>query len=192
MAKKDRRSLYTEKSIKEALLDALAERDFSKVTVSDVCARTDVHRTTFYLHFESTDEVLRGVIDDMASQLSGALDQFPGCTEEPDGDRMPLCQLIRKETHYRPIFMDPSLREYFAGRLGSRFKEPFVRRVCASMGIAPSQAEYLFWFQLHGCLAVAVHNIELPDEEWSLAKRAIDEVIQRGMLIDSSTKITIS
>lgn len=43
----------------EALERLLAVEDFSQITVSELCKVADVHRTTFYAHYENTVELLQ-------------------------------------------------------------------------------------------------------------------------------------
>ena len=40
--KTDRRTLYTRNVIKDALLEALAEKTFEQITVTDVCRRAEI------------------------------------------------------------------------------------------------------------------------------------------------------
>lgn len=48
--KTDRRTLYTRKVIKEALLELLNEKKFDKISVSQLCQQAEITRTTFYSH----------------------------------------------------------------------------------------------------------------------------------------------
>ena len=45
--KTDRRTLYTRNVIKDALLEALAEKPFEQITVTDVCRRAEITRATY-------------------------------------------------------------------------------------------------------------------------------------------------
>ncbi len=48
----DLRVRRTYKFLWDALLSLMSERDFESVTVTDICHRAMVHRTTFYKHYE--------------------------------------------------------------------------------------------------------------------------------------------
>ena len=56
--KTDRRTLYTRSVIKDSLLEALGEKNFDQITVTDVCRRAEITRATYYLHYQSLTEVL--------------------------------------------------------------------------------------------------------------------------------------
>ena len=55
---KQSRYFETAERMDEAFLDLLADRDLELVTIKDVCARAGVHRSTFYLHYETIDDLL--------------------------------------------------------------------------------------------------------------------------------------
>src|SRR5688572_41733 len=48
----DLRVRRTYKFLWQALLTLMAEQDFESITVTDICERAMVHRTTFYKHYE--------------------------------------------------------------------------------------------------------------------------------------------
>ena len=49
--KTDRRSLKTQKLIKEALAELLTEKELRQITVQEVSDKADIHRVTFYKHY---------------------------------------------------------------------------------------------------------------------------------------------
>jgi AcrR family transcriptional regulator len=57
--KEDLRVRRTYKLLFEALTSLLKESPFEKISVTDICARAMVHRTTFYKHFQDKHELLR-------------------------------------------------------------------------------------------------------------------------------------
>lgn len=79
MRKMDRRTVYTRNTVKDALLELLEEQPFEKITVASLCRQAEITRATFYLHFQSLDEVLDEVLDEAlmvaeaaASEMSAA------------------------------------------------------------------------------------------------------------------------
>lgn len=55
----DLRQRRTRQSLVRALEELLAERPFQSLSVTDICQRAMVHRTTFYAHFNDKQELLR-------------------------------------------------------------------------------------------------------------------------------------
>lgn len=48
----DRRTVYTKRVIKEALLDLIEGSDINEITIKEICAKADINRATFYRHFD--------------------------------------------------------------------------------------------------------------------------------------------
>lgn len=67
----DSRPIKTKKSIKQALLILLNERDISNITISELAETANVSRKTFYLHYKDIGEIL----DDIKADLAELFDQ---------------------------------------------------------------------------------------------------------------------
>lgn len=61
----DRRQRKTREAIFSALIELLAEKDFTKITVGEIIERADVGRATFYSHFETKDFLLTALCEDL-------------------------------------------------------------------------------------------------------------------------------
>ena len=68
MNKKESKYFSTAQKMDRALLALLEKKNFEYVTVAEICRTAGVNRSTFYLHYENTvdllDETTRYVIDD--------------------------------------------------------------------------------------------------------------------------------
>lgn len=65
----DPRKNKTKKSIQNALLELIQEKDYSKITVTELTKKANVGRKTFYLHYEN----VASVVEDMESQYTETL-----------------------------------------------------------------------------------------------------------------------
>ena len=54
----DRRVLKTRQAIEEALASLILKTDYDKITVSALAKEANINRKTFYLHYDSVDDVL--------------------------------------------------------------------------------------------------------------------------------------
>lgn len=70
----DRRTLRTRRALRDALLALLLEKSWDELSVQDICARADIGRSTFYLHFPSKEELLIGSLDDLRAALNASAD----------------------------------------------------------------------------------------------------------------------
>ncbi len=71
--KNDRRTNRTQAALRKALLDLIAEKDYTEITVEEIAQRADVGRATFYLHYKDKDELL---LDYFADLVADRLQQF--------------------------------------------------------------------------------------------------------------------
>lgn len=65
----DRRVKRTRQALSAALLDLLQEKDWDDLGVADLCARANVARSTFYLHYRGKQDLL----DDSFNMLRGTI-----------------------------------------------------------------------------------------------------------------------
>jgi AcrR family transcriptional regulator len=70
----DRRTLRTRRALRDALLSLLVEKGWDDLSVQDICDRADIGRSTFYLHFSSKEELLKGSLDDLRGALNSLTD----------------------------------------------------------------------------------------------------------------------
>lgn len=68
----DRRTQRTRRVLRDALLSLLVEKSWDELSVQDICARADIGRSTFYLHFPCKEELLNGSLDDLRSALKAS------------------------------------------------------------------------------------------------------------------------
>ena len=74
----DLRQRKTRKLLVEALAQLLEEKSFQELSVTDICRRAMVHRTTFYAHFNDKQELLRYLLEGLERESSATcLPQAP-------------------------------------------------------------------------------------------------------------------
>ena len=54
----DLRVTKTRTAIRNALLELMSEKELTKITISEICARAQINRKTFYCHYRSPDTVI--------------------------------------------------------------------------------------------------------------------------------------
>ena len=77
LEKTDLRVRRTHKLLWEALMVELSERTIEEITVSDICERAMVHRTTFYKHYEDKYTLLEQGIRQMYDDLLAEEEHLP-------------------------------------------------------------------------------------------------------------------
>jgi AcrR family transcriptional regulator len=60
-------------SLQEALLDLMEEQPYHKISVTDLSERSGLTRSTFYAHFQTKDELLESILEEILDQFFGYL-----------------------------------------------------------------------------------------------------------------------
>ena len=61
----DKRITKTKKNLKYTLVDMLAEQPFEKITITELCSRTEISRITFYSHYSDKYALVDEMFQDM-------------------------------------------------------------------------------------------------------------------------------
>ncbi|QQZ09858.1 TetR/AcrR family transcriptional regulator [Heyndrickxia vini] len=67
--KNDRRISKSTKALKNALITLMGEKDFKKISITDLVQSADLNRGTFYKHYETKEDLLNELIDDVMEDL---------------------------------------------------------------------------------------------------------------------------
>jgi len=67
--KTDRRVQRTRELLQKALIELITERGYDAITIQDIVDRANIGRTTFYLHYNSKDELFISCHEAMVSKF---------------------------------------------------------------------------------------------------------------------------
>lgn len=162
--KTDRRTIYTKNVIKDALLDALAEKSFEQITVTDVCRRAEVTRATYYIHYQSLTEVLDELLNDalqMADQDCQKQDedalQIMSLLAEETADYLkekesllPVCHRVAQLPKYQVIFHDETISGYVVNRIYQCQRQRLAPVFMKKLHLTKKEAEMLTLFVITG------------------------------------------
>ncbi len=75
--KEDRRTRKTKAQIKVALIELMAQKDITKISVKEIAERADINRGTFYLHYYDIYDVLEQIQNEFIETINQILDECP-------------------------------------------------------------------------------------------------------------------
>lgn len=178
--KTDRRTLYTQMVIKEAMLSLLAKKEYGHITITDLCREAEISRGTFYLHYDNTAQVVDALFDDVLGNTHSVFKQI-GCeTAKDEACGYPLCRFLRENKKYQPLFFADSLFSLAVDRIVEHGFDHFSQTLENACSIEPETLRELSYFQLSGCLSVCRHNRNLSDDEWVQVQCSIDHLLKNG------------
>ena len=72
MNKSESKYYNTARLMDEALLALLAKKNYEFITVKEICEKAGVNRSTFYLHYETVNDLLTESVEYIAKQIGRA------------------------------------------------------------------------------------------------------------------------
>ena len=69
MTKTDRRAQRTRENLQKVLIELIRERDYDAITIQDIVDRANIGRTTFYLHYNSKDDLFMNCHEAIVSEF---------------------------------------------------------------------------------------------------------------------------
>lgn len=171
----DRRTLYTIQIVKDSFLKLVEENGYSKITVAKLCRRSDITRTTFYLHFDNITAVLNAVLDD-------ALDFQLVSENGPFNDEsfIPACQRVAKSGKYQALFMDSNLTEYIIGRIYSHEKDRMIPDIMKKTNLNQKDADLMFQYTLRGSFYVNYQHHWQRTDDWKHDVKLMNYFVESG------------
>ena len=61
----DKRIIKTKRSLKSALIEMLAKKDFEHISITELCKKAEISRITFYSHYNDKYGLLDDIFNDM-------------------------------------------------------------------------------------------------------------------------------
>lgn len=191
--KTDRRTIYTINAIKDAFLKLVRQDGYSRLTVTNLCREADITRSTFYIHYNSLNDVLNEVLDDalmLNNDTSPAL--VSGSTTvnylKQNESLIPVCQRIGDSNKYQDLLMDPDLSEYIVGRIMLHEREKVVPSIMEKTNLSAQEAETLFKYMIHGSFAVNRSHHFIKDESWFNDVNLLNNFVNAGYEALKKTK----
>ncbi len=130
-AKSDRRIVRTQRAVRKAFIELTEERGLEGFTVSDLCARADINRGTFYKHYNDKDALLAALEEELFAELDSFRDKV---TE------IGLTDILKISVTKKPlpvlVEMFDSLRDqgdFLHAMLGTGGDAGFGPRICDSL-----------------------------------------------------------
>lgn len=173
MNKAESKYFHTGRRMEDALISLLGKKDFPYITVKDICAEARVNRSTFYLHYENTADLLGEVI---ARTNRSFRETFPA--EKLNISDTPPEQLFFMTDRYLIPYLDfvkANRRVYRAAHeqaevfslensYGRMFQEIFSP-ILSHYGVARETHPYMMAYFRHGLAAILMRWVERDCEE---------------------------
>lgn len=168
MENKTSKYYETARLMDEALLALLEKKDFAFITVKEICAKAGVNRSTFYLHYENTSDLLAETIAMIGDRFyesfqSKSADLVVSAAERsffvtPDY-LIPYLEFVKENKKvFSLIHKKPEL--FQSRRAFEKMYAELFSPILDKYGLSPREKPYVFEFYSRGTLAVVMKWLE--------------------------------
>ncbi len=183
MNKFEGKYFFTAKRMDEAFLEILENKDFEFITVKEICAKAGVNRSTFYLHYESLNDLLleagEYIVQKYAEYFDGEIKSLPDIKEVSleqlcfiNADYLTpwLTYILDNKNLFRTLIkrsktlgMEESYQDLFGEII-----QPILNR----FHVKSEDQEYMFAFYVEGIIAIV--KMWIKDD----CQRPIEEIVE--------------
>ena len=150
----------------QALLVLLEKKPFEYITIREICQTAGVNRSTFYLHYENTSDLLRETIDYTLGRFSsyfaedaGSLAaKFADCDLQElkfinDKYLRPYLSFIRENQRiFATVLSRP--KDFDSAGIGQRLFEHIIAPILDRFHYPKDEQNYVIMFYLNGITAI--------------------------------------
>lgn len=179
----DRRVRKTKKALREALASLLMEKELHSITIKELTDTADVHRSTFYSHYQDVYDLYEKIEDSVVAELDAIFAINPTHTYED------IYQNIIDYVHENPILCRMFLSKNRNRKFQNRICELIERNYLNIWLFEESRTEiteemcYISAYHVQGCIAIISlwleSNFSCPKEKVIELFRQIDINIEK-------------
>lgn len=184
MNKYESKYFNTSKKMGDSLISLLEKKDFEYITVKDICEKAGVNRSTFYLHYENTTDLLQDVIDRMNDSFvehykeRRSLEVEGKTLEElyliTDENLNPYLDFIYQNRYvYKAMKTKPHIFN-----VNSKYEEMYDRLfspILSKYGVSNTEKKYVMNYYMNGVSSIIMTWV---DNECSLSKETVVRIIK--------------
>lgn len=158
MNRQESKYQFTASLMDEALLLLLEQKDFDSITVKEVCRKAGVNRSTFYLHYETMNDLLEETVGLINDRFKQSLSSVPA--DDPSK------VVLTSEKYLRPYlgFIRDNMRAYrvihqkehlfHSQKTFESFYQSIFSPALTHFGVSEEEKKYVFAFYTQGTVAI--------------------------------------
>lgn len=167
MNKSESKYFNTALLMDEALMQLLEKKDFEFITVKEICAKAGVNRSTFYLHYESTKDLLEECNDILLKNFNDKFVQNGINSININSSDLSDLIFINKEylspylnyikenlTTYKAIYKYPEL--FDSSKRYNGFYKSIFQPILSRFGVSKEDSAYMMEFFIKGTSAIVM------------------------------------
>lgn len=182
----DRRVIKTKAAIRAAFFDAIKEKNSSKITVTEIARRANIDRKTFYLHYNSPEDILNELYQDVLHEFTLIMqrwDMLGGAFDLYALGRA-LSSLLKRDIDlYRHIAQMPTY-SYFWEQIKDILKRAAIDAVGGQVDLPAAQISLYAEYFASGAVSVYLNWLR---EDNGLPEGKVAEIVASAATLGFST-----
>jgi hypothetical protein len=160
MNKDDRRIVKTKRALWEALAKLMLEKELYKITIKELTGKANIHRSTFYTHYEDVydlyNQLENVVIDGLSTviidnQFNSYKSLFKAVVDYVYDNSKSYYMILNKNRNH-------SFRDRISDFLEKKYLDDWLEETL--QGEVKEEWRFLVKYHIHGCLAIVSHWAE--------------------------------
>lgn len=166
MNKSESKYFKTAEKMDAALIALIAKKDFEYITVKEICEKADVNRSTFYLHYENTFDLLEESIRYMMKKFYSYFNNeeeniYKKISDSPQNELIfieakylfPYLSYVKDNKHFfLTVLKNPQL--FRSDKIYSKLFQDIFDPVLNRFYIPSSERNYIMMFYLGGMMSI--------------------------------------
>jgi len=154
MNNNDRRVRKTKKALCEAIAKLLIDKDLRSITVKELTDTADVHRATFYTHYQDVYDLYEQIEDGFVKELDTIVVNDP--THSYEELYISIINFVSENTSLCKMFMGGNGNQSFINRIRKLLEENYLKIWLYedNKSDVSEEMRYFTAYHIQGCLSV--------------------------------------
>lgn len=172
----DRRVLKTKKALYIALLHLLQSKPLHSITVKELVDTADVHRATFYLHYQDIFDLYRQMEDDLFADLTQLMDADQN--HSYDGTFSAMVDFVCDHRELAELVFGKSANIPFRNRIRDLLIEKYLDIWVKEEHPEEitEQMRFITAYHIQGCMGIIEHCVA---ENLEISKETIVDLLRK-------------
>lgn len=184
MNKNDRRVRKTKKALREALAKLLIDKDLQNITVKELTDTADIHRATFYSHYQDIYDLYEQIENSVIDELDSIIVNAP--SHDYSEHFIAIVDYAYENASLFKMLMSGN-KNHFQKRICQLLENNYLKIWLYEDGKSTITEEMRFFttYHIQGCLSViyfwAENNFTYPKQDILHLLRQFDDNIEKIM-----------
>ncbi|MGN1402285.1 MAG: TetR/AcrR family transcriptional regulator [Bacillus sp. (in: firmicutes)] len=169
--KVDRRVMRTRRMLRDALTELMEEKGFDAISVSDITAKADINRGTFYLHYKDKFDLLEQNANELIAEIKKIKDVSPMPKEKlqdrdlltkPSIYMVSLFEYVQENAEFMKVLLGPNGDPAFQMKLKEVMRSDMEKNITANLNdvVVSVPLDVLSAYAVSAQLGVIQHWLE--------------------------------